>query len=339
MRPPLGRERPIRWALLAALLVAGLLSAPWGGAPPGTSQRWSGRWQVAKDDVYDLYLKCGGRAPARVDGRLVVQRAAVDPRRVRGSLRLQAGLHVLEVECESSARQRGLRLLWAPAGTEPREFDPDALSAVRSVEPRALAAAMAWIGVAVLLVRAGRDAALAPPLARVAPAGAVLLRALPLLLLLYAAALRFEALVARHWLDAAPPWAQRLAAGAAWLRPAAAGWEPKEGGYGGDPKEYLKLASQPRGFYDAHYREPLFVFAVKAGLAVTSGQEVGGSFASAVFSTLSVLLTYLLGARTLSRGIGLVAAACLAIEHDVIRLGVTGNRDDTFICFVLLFAW
>ena len=101
----------------------------------------------------------------------------------------------------------------------------------------------------------------------------------------------------------------------------------------GDPFSYLRYAREMVGFYDAHVREPLFVFATRVCLGLPSQQDVAVGCASAFFSTLAVPAVFLLGARACSRRVGLAAAALFAIEPDVVRLSAEGWRDDAFALF------
>ena len=55
------------------------------------------------------------------------------------------------------------------------------------------------------------------------------------------------------------------------------------------------------------------------------------SFASAMFSTLAVWATYLLGSYAYSRWVGLAAAFALAIERDAIGWAAEGWRDDAMM--------
>src|SRR4030095_8088862 len=73
---------------------------------------------------------------------------------------------------------------------------------------------------------------------------------------LYAAALRFEAFVGRYaW--GGPREALAAARVVERWRPGA-GWEPSAEITGGDPFHYAERARTMRGFYDPDAREPLF---------------------------------------------------------------------------------
>lgn len=132
------------------------------------------------------------------------------------------------------------------------------------------------------------------------------------------------------------------------LRPAsmrwpAAGTYPHRDGstthYFSDPYTYLEFARAMPSFYAAQPREPVFPFATKIALWLLDDQDVAVSVASATFSVLAVLATYLLGARLGSRWIGVAAALALAIEYDAITWSVGGWRDDAFTFGVTISAY
>jgi hypothetical protein len=309
---------------LAATLAALLLSVAAVLLP--RTARWSGVLWLEEDGPIELQLRANGRASAALDGRPALAREAEGPRRVvSGPIELTAGPHRVRVECAVPRGRPFVRLHWSRTGESPREVEGLALEAAR-LWPRVLAAA--WVLSALLWVRAAR---LDPggPAARV---GATLSRWAPIAVLVLAGLLRFEAVVERYWLEA-PPWARTLSGLASQLRPEAFAWEPKPGGYGGDPHEYLGHARRPRGLFEAHHREPLFILATKAMLALTGGADVAISLASALFSTLLVAATYHLGQRAFGRWVGILAAALLAVERDVVALAADGWRDDAFAFF------
>jgi len=178
-------------------------------------------------------------------------------------------------------------------------------------------------------------------------------RTLPFVLLavaiLFAAVLRLDALTARYGHVSQPAWLQSLQSGSQTLvgiiDPPVADWEPepeyphRDGPpthYLSDPYTYLQRAREMSSFYDAHYRESVFPFVVKFYLWMLSDQDVAVSFASATFSVLCVLATYLMGALAFSRWVGCAAALGMAIEGEVIFWSVSGWRDDAFAFAVVL---
>ena len=103
-----------------------------------------------------------------------------------------------------------------------------------------------------------------------------------------------------------------------------------------------RFAREMTSFYGAHVREPVFVASTKLWLMLVEDQNVAVSFASAMFSTLAVWATYLLGSYAYSRWAGLAAAFVLAIERDAIGWAAEGWRDDAMMfvfvmsCYALL---
>lgn len=169
----------------------------------------------------------------------------------------------------------------------------------------------------------------------------MIVRVLAVLVVLYAAVLRFDAVTLMHGPVDAPQWLQSLQSSrpaVSALRPPTMTWQRWEGRYISDPYTYLQYAREPRGFYDAHRREPVFVFATRAWLWLLGNQDRAVSWASAMFSVLAVWATYLLGRRAWSPWVGLLAALAMAIEMENITWGVGGWRDDAFTCVVVLTA-
>jgi 4-amino-4-deoxy-L-arabinose transferase-like glycosyltransferase len=169
----------------------------------------------------------------------------------------------------------------------------------------------------------------------------MVVRILAGLILVYAALLRFDALTLIHGPVLTPAWIGAIQetrpAVSAW-RPGPMTWERWEGRYISDPYTYLQYAREPRGFYDAHRREPGFVFATRASLWVFGDQDLAVSWASALFSVLAVWGTFLLGRLAFSPAVGLIAAAGLAIEMTVITWAAGGWRDDAFMAAVVFTA-
>lgn len=168
--------------------------------------------------------------------------------------------------------------------------------------------------------------------------------ALSTLILLYAAILRVEALAVKYGPIEHPPWAAALTTAALragpYVSPRALGWLPESRPYqGGDPINYIRFGREMQHFYQPHVREPVFLFATRLYLGALGGQDVAVSFASASFSVLLVLATYLLGSALVSRWAGLGAALAMAIEREVIAWGVDGWRDDAFAALAILSCW
>ena len=147
-----------------------------------------------------------------------------------------------------------------------------------------------------------------------------------------------ETLVERYWHVDAPGWALRISRQVEKAHGGVLSWGPHPRPYEGDPYSYLRAAREPRGFYDAHEREPVFVFATKGILLATGGRDIAVNFASAGFSTLGVVATYYLGAATFSPLVGFGAAGVLAIERYLLAASVEGWRDDAFASLLGFFA-
>jgi hypothetical protein len=166
-------------------------------------------------------------------------------------------------------------------------------------------------------------------------------RTAPVLLVLYAALLRFDALVSRYGFIEGPPRVVAVERGVAALTrrlaPLGLGWT-FVGERHGDPVSYLKIARQRRSFYEAG-REPLAIASIRPFLWLTGDQDIAVNCASAFFSTLAVLGVYLVGTVGFSSIVGLAAGGLLAVEAWVITYGVDGWRDDAFTFFTLMAAY
>lgn len=330
--------------------------------------RWSGAWYVPTRGLYDVLLRAPGRATWHVDGCVAAQAAsdrAGEPRTVA----LGAGFHAIEVEFELEDGTPVLGVAWAPVGGVLQPLNPDHLFPKLPEHPRLLIALVwlasglriSWlVSLAVFLTaalvglaRVGRKrlAGIASPRAR-RRIRRVLAVALPVLVVGYAAVLRFDALTTSYGPVSSPGWLHTLQEHSARpleaLRPADVRWDPvptyphRDGPpthYISDPYTYLKFAREMRWFYAAHYREPLFPFLTRWALHALNDQDVAVSFVSAFFSVLVVVVTYLLGSCAFSWWVGLGAAAAVAIEYHMISEGVTGGRDDVFTFAVALCAY
>ena len=326
-------------------------------APP-FSAHWRGIWNVRRAGEHVLHVKARGEVRLALDGREVAVRTG-DARSLteREAVFLERGLHVLEVEYTSPAEAPFLRVLWSPGEGGPRGFAAEEvtpqptreaiwrLQRLRQALRWLLLGAMAALAVLLLAWRA-RHGGMVRGLTRLGGSGEAARRlargvawALPIAVVAYGAALRTEALEGRLWGSAAPGWVQRVAQAAEALRFDGLKWYPAERRYEGDPAQYLEYARAPRSFYEAHRREPLFVYATRLGLWLSGGDDIGISFASLLSSALAVGAAYLVGAQAFSPLVGLLAAFLLAVERQMVALSIEGWRDDTFLLFVLLSTW
>lgn len=328
------------------------------------SARWEGVWLVDRSGAYDLHLAADDWAQLALDGERVLVRAAGEPA-ASVTRTLTEGPHTIAVDYEQEGGHAFLTLTWSPAGEPRRPFDathlfpsvPAGTAPWRNtiVSKLGLAAAAAWTLAA--LVAAWR---LLAPVVRRLPRGAgpiaagtvrfatgharVLAPAAATLIVLLAAALRFEAICTQYGPFTSPPWLFELEVhtrdriGA--IRPDIFAWRKVEHPYvGGDPINYIRFAREMQSFYAAHVREPMFPFVTKLWLPLVDGRDVAVSFASASFSVLAVWATYLVGAAAYSRSVGLIAALGLAIDKDMATWGADGWRDDALTAFVALWAW
>ncbi|HSE40278.1 MAG TPA: glycosyltransferase family 39 protein, partial [Acidobacteriota bacterium] len=165
----------------------------------------------------------------------------------------------------------------------------------------------------------------------------------PALIVLYAALLRFEALTIKHGVVTTPALVRNLQEHVGILRhlhPDTVRWQPGSNPYEkGDPVNYLRMARSMKGFYAAQFREPFYVFWVKQSLRLFNQQDIAVSFASMLFSVLAVLATFILAQYAFSYWVGVIASLCVAVDQELISIGVDGWRDDTFMFLVLMFSY
>jgi hypothetical protein len=372
------RVRVLVWLLVASSLSAaalishhrtgktGLTLTVWAGADPtgpGRSRRvsgidvrdlwadathaplrarWDGLWRVPEAGSFALEARSDEAVTVSLDGREVLaRRPGARSRGVATIVDLGAGFHPLRVTYEADT-PGDLRFVWSRAGEPPRDFDPGSFfTTLPTTRQQALGraalvlgrlAVAAWAGPALVLLFRARSEARTRGRLR-----AVLRIALPALVVLYAAALRFEALVGRYsWQG--PPWTLEGERAVRALHPASLRWQPAWEGYSGDPYNYLVRAREMDGFYEPNVREPLFPFVTRLMLKLLGDRNLAVNAASAIFSTLAVLATYLLGAFAFSPVVGLGAALGLAMHRDALWFGVEGFRDDAFTLFAVASA-
>ena len=314
---------------------------------------WTGAWHASRGDVYEVTLG-GDDAALFVDNVLIARRDAESPRMVW----IGEGWHQLRViaaagTSTSSAPSSRIGAAGGTAGS----IAPDLRTALPA-NPRLHAALTAfarlsWLlaaaGVIALAVRIGRDrrtgarlvlSMYLPPEREAAIRRAVIAAGLAVVLA-YGIFLRFDAITLKYGPVSSPGWLHDLQSTRARdsaLRPAGMTWDRVEGRYISDPYTYLIHAREMRHFYGASPREPVFPAATRAWLFLLGNQDVAVSFASATFSVLLILATFLLGREAFSPVVGLAAAALTAIEYDFVTWGVSGWRDDAFACGVVLSA-
>jgi hypothetical protein len=315
----------------------------WADAGPGPLRaRWDGFWLVREAGSFALEARSDEAVSVSLDGRqILARRPGARSRGVVAIVALGPGSHPLSVTYEAGT-PGDLRLLGSRVGEGPHELDPASLfTHPPSVSQQALGRAAgilgllavgAWVAPAMVLLFRAR-----PEPAKRERLRSILRIALPALVVLYAAALRFEALVGRYsWQG--PPWTLETERVVRTLHPKALRWQPAREGYSGDPYNYLVRAREMAGFYEPNVREPLFPFVTRQMLKLLGDRNVAVNAASAVFSTLAVLATYALGAYAFSPVVGVGAALGLAMHRDALWFGVEGFRDDAFMLFVVTSA-
>ena len=164
------------------------------------------------------------------------------------------------------------------------------------------------------------------------------------LITLYGALLRLDAFVGKYGTLDHPAWARLVTCDVAPLtraiRPARVQWTREKTPYvGGDPIGYLNFGREMTTFYQPHFREPVFLAAVRVSSWMLDGQDAAVSLASAAGSVLMIVATFLLGRAIAGPVGGLAAALVVAIEYDLIVWSVDGWRDDVFSAFVILSVW
>jgi Dolichyl-phosphate-mannose-protein mannosyltransferase len=303
------------------------------GVPSGIRYaRWDGYWLVSQGGACSLLLKGSDAARVWLDDVLLLERDGAEPYRDQKTLWLERGPHLLRAELDVHGSLPVFKLALSSSGSprpaEGREFSPD----VRSATAERLLPAIPWLEGATIAAWAVALLWTTFALRRHESVPIVLAT----VVVLYGGALRIEGLVRQYWGMDAPGWAREVAGAVRPMRPVAMKLSPVDNPYTGDPHGYLAFARDMRHFYAAHFREPLFVLAAKAGLAAAGGADVGVGLTSAVFSTLLVWMTYLLGSACFGRRVGLMAALLMAIEPIAVSSAAQGMRDDAFAFFVLL---
>lgn len=330
-----------------------------------SSIRWHGVWFVPRKAFYDLSLKADAHVVWKIDDQVAHEVWAGDAGTNPRTVSIGVGFHAIDVEYEHDDGPAALDVSWAPTGDALQPLNPNqlllsmprhpgrrALGANARTILRALGAAIAVVAVCVGLAACVQWTTRLMSRAVKRSTARVIAVTLAALVIAYAASLRFDALTLKYGPVSSPAWLHALQERSQdtlrTIRPARLTWSaaptyPHRDGpptrYISDPYTYLVFAREMRSFYGAHYREPLFPFVTKISLRLLHDQDVAVSFASALFSVLAVFATYLLGSYAFSRGVGLGAALAMAIEHDVISWGVSGWRDDAFMCSVGMCAY
>ena len=327
----------------------------------GITATWQGVWEIRAGGLYDLALESRGRSAWRIDG--VIAAEASSDRSAHRTVWLDAGFHPIVVVYQADDDQPNISVAAAPQGDPPHPLAVAALKPRPPTHPRlramgaALRTLLGWaIAVAAVFLLRKTIATLASRwrlqmpgwTSRVLPAAVWLVLGA---IVVHGALLRIDAITGRYGVSS-PRWLAaiqtRTVAPPASIRPAAIVWDPEPlfphkdapaTHYRSDPYVYLDAARHMRSFYTAHFREPLFPFITKIFLWMLSDQDVAVSVASTFFSTLAIVLTYLVGASLWSRAVGLLAALAFSLDIDVISRASLGWRDDAYVAAVALCAY
>lgn len=327
------------------------------------SAQWLGEWNIHRSGVYEFSIGVDDAANFWIDGRKIKTVTPKDFQPVFFLVPMSAGLHEIRIDFRQLGGAFHLNILAAPAEKDLQplaQYDifptiPD----TSRLHTNQIATALFRISLLFWILPLALCIAFALPYcdslfhrvysriseSRIGKANSALMIALPILIVLYGGALRYEAVLGRfgpiRGSDRFVSTATTIQHWISHLRPQSLGWQPETvwSYEKGDPAGYIRFAREMTEFYAAHVREPVYVLTTKVFLGLLNQQDIAVSFASAFFSTLAILATYLLGSFAFSRMVGLSAALCLAIERTVIVWGSTGYRDDAFMFILLLFAY
>jgi hypothetical protein len=335
------------------------------------SVRWSGYWRIPVAGIYDVGVRAAGSAVLNVDGRGVLRCDAANGEATKSQrMFLERGVHALEIEYEAGTRTPSFMLQAAPPGGQAGPLDPSTLfptapdSAAVALNARLRnihrALLISWVVLAILSLAVvfytrpsigevlpwfrWRKTVRRETAERRSASRRVAWPAVVGLVAVWGAGLRLEALIGKYGPLERPAWAYELQVHTqerlAQLHPGDFAWKKIPTPYvGGDPYSYIRLARQMRSFYEPSVREPVFLFTTRIFLGLLDQQDIAVSFASAMFSIVTIVATYLLGSLAFSRWVGLGAALAIAAERVVITWSVDGWRDEAFTFFVVLSAY
>lgn len=320
--------------------------------------QWSGFWYVPVTELYRISAAADDAITLKADDRLILRRSSDEGSGHRSEiLPLSAGFHQIQVDYSQREGAYAIETALRPVSLGLRQFRspaffPEKLSRTLltfHLAIKNLCSILAFILFAAPLLFSGLLIDSTLQQRRIAQA--VIRKvvrigrtAIPLLILLYAATLRFEALSIKHGPVLQPPWLhafeQKALPVIARVRPSTLQWREGSNPYEkGDPMNYLRMARNMKSFYAAQFREPMYVFVTKESLGMFRQQDIAVSFGSAFFSILAVAATYVLGSAAFSWPVGVLSMLFMTVEQEVISLGVDGWRDDTFMFLVLMSAF
>ncbi len=317
---------------------------------------WTGYLYAPTTKLYPVLTAADDRLQLKIDGNLVTTRdASKGHQTTLLTIPFRRGFHRIEADYWQFTGERSLLLRLNHSNPILEWIDPPAYfreipSSMRLMTARAVTLAhrllLLWIAVIVFLamiasgsyyLRTASYSSAQQKMLRIAKVG------IPTLIVLYAALLRFEALTIKHGIVEKPALIRSLqqhSGALKYLHPDTLRWKPGSNPYEkGDPVNYLRMARAMKGFYAAQFREPFYVWIVKQFLRFFDQKDIAVSFASAFFSVLAVVATFILAKYAFSFWVGVIAALSMAVDQELISIGVDGWRDDTFMFLVLMFSY
>jgi 4-amino-4-deoxy-L-arabinose transferase-like glycosyltransferase len=317
---------------------------------------WSGYFYAPTTRLYPVLTAADDRLQLKIDGNLVTTRDASKGHQTALMIvPFRKGFHRIEADYQQFTGERSLLLRLNHSNPILERLDPPAYfreipSGTKLMAARVVTfahrALLVWIAIILFFAII---ASASYSLRSISPSSAEqkMLRlakiAIPALIILYAALLRFEALTIKHGIVESPVLIRTLQQHSAplkYLHPDTLQWKPGSNPYEkGDPINYLRMARAMKGFYAAQFREPFYVWIVKQFLEIFDQKDIAVSFASAFFSVMAVLATFIVAQYAFSFWVGVIAALTMTIDQELISIGVDGWRDDTFMFLVLMFCY
>ncbi len=322
-----GRRRDVR------LEIAGWLFAPRAG-------------------VYRFELDCDNRCVLRLDGKRLARSAGSS----REDTFLEQGVHRLALRFEQVDGPARLHLRWSqPSFMALLPLDhylageADRLTA-RTLRRKEIAAGISlivcligWSVFFALVIFAGesrqfwKERLSADRAARWVPTAAAVL------LVGFGAMLRFDALLVRSQLVDTSPWANTVQQS---LRPLLPDYHAfyranfAEDPYRADVRSYLDGAEAMSlgSFYDASFREPVYVGLVKFFVALAGRREIGILLQSLFFSIAVLPLAFLLAIPMVGRWWAVAMLVPLVLHEWLIFEAPSGYRLSAYVFFLLLFV-
>lgn len=313
--------------------------------------RLSGFLRAPQTGVYGFRTNCDDRCEVAIDGNPVIESSGS----ASTELRLAKGFHRFSLAYEQTDGPASLVLKWdQPRWLEllPLEhymagpLEPLSAESLDRKEKAALRFVILstawWFLTSCLFFRAGelRRAAVqkiaAHRVLRLAPYAAAVL------VVLYGAILRFDALLVRGHLLAEPSRLSRFHDRLAPVLPYYGAFDPEiypELPYRADVRGYLERARAMTlgNFYGPSIREPFYVFLVRAFLTLAGNRDVGILVQSLFFSVAALPMAFVLARRIAGGWWALATLVPLALNEWLVTEAPSGYRDDAYIFLLLVF--